>query len=75
MSPLILPIQCFESIQKYGADLLQLFEDLESGKFIQQNFDNLLRQEEGKQLLSEVCRGCHLHVNQFHFARPCTCWV
>ena len=46
--------QCFESIQKYGADLVQLFDDLESGKFIQQNFDNLLRQEEGKQLLTEV---------------------
>lgn len=51
---LILIFKCFESIEKYAADLVQMFEDLESGKFIQQNFDSLLRQEEGKQLCAEA---------------------
>ena len=31
-----------------------MFEDLDSGKFIQQNFDSLLRKDEGKQLCAEV---------------------
>ena len=47
-------LQCFESIQRYGSDLVQLLEDLEGGKFIQQNLESLLRQEEGRQLLAEV---------------------
>ena len=47
-------LQCFESIQRYGADLVQLVEDLDGGKFIQQNIESLLRQEEGRQLLTEV---------------------
>ena len=47
-------MQCFESIQRYGADLVQLIEDLDGGKFIQQNTETLLRQEEGRQLLAEV---------------------
>ena len=51
---MILIFKCFESIEKYAADLVQMFEDLESGKFIQQNFDSLLRQEEGKQLCAEA---------------------
>ena len=33
---------------------MQMFEDLDSGKFIQQNFDSLLRRDEGKQLCVEV---------------------
>ena len=33
---------------------MQMFEDLDSGKFIQQNFDSLLRRDEGKQLCAEV---------------------
>ena len=48
------PLQCFESIQRYGADLVQLIEDLDGGKFIQQNIESLLRAEEGRQLLAEV---------------------
>ena len=46
--------QCFESIQRYGADFVQLIEDLDGGKFIQQNVESLLRGEEGRQLLAEV---------------------
>ena len=46
--------QCFESIQRYGADFVQLIEDLDGGKFIQQTVESLLRSEEGRQLLAEV---------------------
>ena len=35
-------------------DLVQLVNDLEDGKFIQQSVDTVLRQQEGKQLLTEV---------------------
>ena len=35
-------------------DLVQLVNDLEEGKFIQQSVDTVLRQQEGKQLLAEV---------------------
>ena len=28
---------CFESIERYGTDLIQFVDDLEEGKFIQQN--------------------------------------
>ena len=68
-------LQCFESIEKYGADLVQLFEDLDSGKFIQQNFDNLLRQEEGKQLCSEVImKFCCATLGETRlFVRLCIC--
>ena len=33
---------------------MQLIEDLDGGKFIQQNVESLLRGEEGRQLLAEV---------------------
>ena len=35
-------------------DLIQLVNDLDEGKFIQQSVDTILRQQEGKQLLVEV---------------------
>ncbi|XP_023324420.1 WASH complex subunit 5 [Eurytemora carolleeae] len=45
---------CFESIERYGTDLIQFIDDLEEGRFIQQNLENILQREEGKQLLAEA---------------------
>ena len=33
--------KCFESIERYGTDLVQYFEDLEEGKFIQQSLGRI----------------------------------
>ena len=43
----------FESIHKYVMDLKRFLEDLEEGVFIQQTVENVLLNEDGKQLLSE----------------------
>jgi WASH complex subunit strumpellin len=41
----------FESIHKYVIDLNRFLEDLEEGIYIQQTLENVLFNEDGKQLL------------------------
>ncbi|XP_071441255.1 WASH complex subunit 5 isoform X2 [Hetaerina americana] len=44
----------FESIHKYVSDLNHFIYDLEEGVYIQQNLENVLLSEDGKQLLCEA---------------------
>jgi WASH complex subunit strumpellin len=44
----------FESVHKYVIDLNRFLEDLEEGVYIQQTLENVLLNEDGKQLLSEA---------------------
>lgn len=46
--------KAFESIHKYITDLNRFLEDLEEGVYIQQTLENVLLNEDGKQLLSEA---------------------
>jgi len=41
----------FESIHRYVTDLNKYLEDLEEGVYIQQTLENVLFNEDGKQLL------------------------
>ena len=43
--------KAFESIHRYVIDLNRFLEDLEEGVYIQQTLENVLLNEEGKQLL------------------------
>lgn len=52
--------RAFESIHKYVVDLNRYLEDLEEGVYIQQKLENVLLNEDGKQLL--VCCGCNYWV-------------
>lgn len=45
---------CFESIERYGADLVQHVADIEEGRFIQQTLDFLLQHADTRQLLVEA---------------------
>eukprot|EP00756_Hemistasia_phaeocysticola_P004516 Hpha_TRINITY_DN12863_c0_g2::TRINITY_DN12863_c0_g2_i1::g.24075::m.24075/K18464/RTSC, SPG8; WASH complex subunit strumpellin len=44
----------FESIWKYITDLLRFWEDIREGFFIQQTFESILVDNEGKQLMAEA---------------------
>ena len=44
----------FESIHRYVTDLNKYLEDLEEGVYIQQTLENVLFNEDGKQLLVGV---------------------
>lgn len=46
--------KAFESIHKYVLDLNRYLEDMEEGVYIQQTLENVLLNEDGKQLLSEA---------------------
>ena len=46
-------LQCFESIQRYSTDLVAVFDDLESGRYIQQSLSSVLQAVSGRQLLVE----------------------
>ncbi len=49
--------KAFESIHRYVIDLNRFLEDLEEGVYIQQTLENVLLNEDGKQLLvSEQAR-------------------
>ena len=43
--------KAFESIHRYVIDLNRFLEDLEEGVYIQQTLENVLVNEDGKQLL------------------------
>ena len=43
--------KAFESIHRYVIDLNRFLEDLEEGVYIQQTLENVLLNEDGKQLL------------------------
>eukprot|EP01063_Lacrimia_lanifica_P030284 TRINITY_DN4794_c0_g1_i1.p1 TRINITY_DN4794_c0_g1~~TRINITY_DN4794_c0_g1_i1.p1 ORF type:complete len:1175 (+),score=547.54 TRINITY_DN4794_c0_g1_i1:144-3668(+) len=45
--------QLFESIWKYCSDLLQMWEDIRAGNYIQQTFESILMNQDGKQLMAE----------------------
>ena len=44
----------FESVWKYVTDLLQLWEDVRAGFYIQQTFESILVNQDGKQLMAEA---------------------
>lgn len=63
--------KAFESIHRYVIDLNRFLEDLEEGVYIQQTLENVLLNEDGKQLLVSQhrhhavdnilkCQNCHL---------------
>ncbi|KAJ9467483.1 WASH complex subunit strumpellin-like protein [Diplonema papillatum] len=45
--------QLFESIWKYITDLLRFWEDVREGLYIQQTFESILVNQDGKQLMAE----------------------
>ena len=49
--------KAFESIHKYVIDLNRFLDDLEEGVYIQQTLENVLLNEDGKQLLV-CCLAC-----------------
>ena len=51
--------KAFESIHRYVIDLNRFLEDLEEGVYIQQTLENVLLNQDGKQLL--VSRRCKLY--------------
>lgn len=49
--------KAFESIHRYVVDLNRFLEDLEEGVYIQQTLENVLVNEDGKQLLVRKMEG------------------
>eukprot|EP00755_Sulcionema_specki_P019764 Sspe_Gene.70274::Locus_41488_Transcript_1_1_Confidence_1.000_Length_3743::g.70274::m.70274/K18464/RTSC, SPG8; WASH complex subunit strumpellin len=46
--------QLFESIWKYITDLLKFWENIQDGQYVQQTFESILVDSEGKQLMAEA---------------------